>query len=48
LEARRAHFRSLGDLIDTAKPPGRLSLQMMGAVAEPERARADQGGAALG
>lgn len=38
LEARGAHFRSLGDPIDTATPQGRFSLQVMGAVAEFERA----------
>lgn len=38
LEARGAHFRSLGDPIDTATPQGRFSLQVMGAVAELERA----------
>lgn len=38
LDARGAHFRSLGDPIDTATPQGRFSLQVMGAVAELERA----------
>ncbi|MDQ1902810.1 recombinase family protein [Paracoccus sp. WLY502] len=38
LEARGAHFRSLGDPIDTATRQGRFSLQVMGAVAELERA----------
>lgn len=38
LEGRGAHFRSLGDPIDTATPQGRFSLQVMGAVAELERA----------
>lgn len=38
LEAKGAHFRSLGDPIDTATPQGRFSLQVMGAVAELERA----------
>ena len=37
LEAKGAHFRSLGDPIDTATPQGRFSLQVMGAVAELER-----------
>ena len=38
LEARGAHFRSLNDPIDTSTPQGRFSLQVMGAVAELERA----------
>lgn len=38
LEAKGAHFWSLGDPIDTATPQGRFSLQVMGAVAEFERA----------
>jgi DNA invertase Pin-like site-specific DNA recombinase len=38
LEARGAHFRSLRDPIDTATPQGRFSLQVLGAVAELERA----------
>jgi DNA invertase Pin-like site-specific DNA recombinase len=38
LEARGAKFRSLGDPIDTAGPSGTLILQILGAVAEFERA----------
>ena len=38
LEARGAHFRSLRDPIDTATPPGMFSLQVLGAVAQLERA----------
>lgn len=38
LEARGAKFRSLGDPIDTAGPGGTLILQILGAVAEFERA----------
>lgn len=38
LEDKGAHFRSMGDPIDTATPQGRFSLQVMGAVAELERA----------
>ncbi|MGX9857586.1 recombinase family protein (plasmid) [Limimaricola variabilis] len=38
LEARGAHFRSLGDPIDTASPQGRFTLQLLGATAEFERA----------
>ena len=38
LEMKGAYFRSLGDPIDTATPQGRFSLQVMGAVAEFERA----------
>ena len=38
LEAKGAHFRSLGDPIDTTTPQGKFSLQVMGAVAELERA----------
>lgn len=38
LEDKGAHFRSLGDPIDTSTPQGRFSLQVMGAVAELERA----------
>ncbi len=37
LEARGAGFRSLGDPIDTTSPQGRLTLQVLGAVAEFER-----------
>ena len=32
------HFRSLGDPIDTAGPSGMLVLQIMGAIAQFERA----------
>jgi len=38
LEARRAHFRSLRDPIDTSTPQGMFSLQVLGAVAQLERA----------
>ncbi|MFL5288044.1 MAG: recombinase family protein, partial [Rhodopila sp.] len=38
LEARGAFLRVLGDPIDTATPQGRFMLQMLGAVAEFERA----------
>src|SRR6201989_1706070 len=38
LEARGALLRGLGDPIDTATPQGRFTLQMLGAVAEFERA----------
>ncbi|WP_207100199.1 recombinase family protein [Paracoccus shandongensis] len=38
LKVRGAHFRSLGDPIDTTTPQGTFSLQVMGAVAELERA----------
>ena len=38
LRSRSAHFRSLADPIDTAGPSGVLVLQMLGAVAEFERA----------
>src|SRR4051812_33218675 len=38
LEARSAYLRVLGDPIDTATPQGRFMLQMLGAVAEFERA----------
>src|SRR3954470_14379703 len=38
LDARRAGFRSLGDPIDTTSPQGRFTLQILGAVAEFERA----------
>ena len=38
LEARGAYLRVLGDPIDTATPQGRFMLQMLGAVAELERA----------
>jgi DNA invertase Pin-like site-specific DNA recombinase len=38
LEARGAWLRVLGDPIDTATPQGRFMLQMLGAVAEFERA----------
>ncbi len=37
LEARGAHFRSLGDPIDTASPQGKFTLQILGATAEFER-----------
>jgi DNA invertase Pin-like site-specific DNA recombinase len=37
LEARKAHFRSLRDPIDTSTPQGIFSLQMLGAVAQLER-----------
>ncbi len=38
LEARGAHFRSLGDPIDTTSPQGKFTLQVLGATAEFERA----------
>ena len=38
LEAHGAHFRSLRDPIDTATPQGMFSLQVLGAVAQLERA----------
>ena len=38
LEARGAHFRSLHDPVDTATPQGMFSLQVLGAVAQLERA----------
>jgi DNA invertase Pin-like site-specific DNA recombinase len=38
LEARGAHFRSLGDPIDTTSPQGKFTLQILGATAEFERA----------
>lgn len=38
LEAKGAHFRSLHDPIDTATPQGMFSLQVLGAVAQLERA----------
>jgi len=38
LETRRAHFRSLRDPIDTSTPQGMFSLQVLGAVAQLERA----------
>lgn len=38
LEAKGAHFRSLGDPIDTASPQGRFTLQILGATAEFEKA----------
>jgi len=38
LRARGAHFRSLGDPIDTASPQGIFTLQVLGAAAELERA----------
>lgn len=38
LEAKGAYLRILGDPIDTATPQGRFMLQMLGAVAEFERA----------
>ena len=37
LEAKGAHFRSLGDPIDTASPQGKFTLQILGATAEFER-----------
>lgn len=37
LETRKVGFRSLGDPIDTTSPQGRLTLQILGAVAEFER-----------
>lgn len=38
LDAKDAGFRSLGDPIDTTSPQGRFTLQILGAVAEFERA----------
>jgi DNA invertase Pin-like site-specific DNA recombinase len=38
LEAAGAHFRSLRDPIDTSTPQGMFSLQVLGAVAQLERA----------
>ena len=38
LEAKGAHFRSLQDPIDTASPQRKLTLQVLGATAEFERA----------
>jgi hypothetical protein len=38
LEAKGAHFRSLGDPIDTTSPQGKFTLQILGATAEFERA----------
>lgn len=38
LTAKRAHFRSLTDPIDTTTPQGMFSLQVLGAVAQLERA----------
>ena len=38
LEAKGAHFRSLRDPVDTGTPQGMFSLQVMGAVAQLERA----------
>ena len=38
LRAQGAHFRSLGDPIDTASPQGIFTLQVLGAAAELERA----------
>ncbi|WP_426137362.1 recombinase family protein [Phyllobacterium sp. SL163] len=38
LTARKAHFRSLHDPIDTTTPQGMFSLQVLGAVAQLERA----------
>src|SRR5580658_4653500 len=38
LRARGAHFRSLGDPIDTSSPQGLFTLQVLGAAAEFERA----------
>jgi DNA invertase Pin-like site-specific DNA recombinase len=38
LEALKAHFRSLRDPIDTSTPQGMFSLQVLGAVAQLERA----------
>ena len=38
LEARGAHFRSLSDPIDTSSPQGIFTLQILGAVAQLERA----------
>ncbi len=38
LDAKEAHFKSLADPIDTTTPQGRFALQVLGAVAELERA----------
>ena len=38
LNERGVHFRSLGDPVDTASPQGRFTLQILGAMAEFERA----------
>lgn len=38
VDERRAHFRSLRDPIDTSTPQGMFSLQVLGAVAQLERA----------
>jgi DNA invertase Pin-like site-specific DNA recombinase len=38
LDAKGAHFESLADPIDTSTPQGRFALQVLGAVAELERA----------
>ena len=38
LQDRGIHFRSLGDPVDTASPQGRFTLQILGAMAEFERA----------
>jgi DNA invertase Pin-like site-specific DNA recombinase len=38
LESRGAHFRSLSDPIDTSSPQGMFTLQVLGAVAQLERA----------
>jgi DNA invertase Pin-like site-specific DNA recombinase len=38
LEERGVHFRSIRDPIDTSKPQGMFSLQVLGAVAQLERA----------
>lgn len=38
LEARGAHFRSLSDPVDTSSPQGMFTLQILGAVAQLERA----------
>ncbi|CAM3780778.1 putative DNA-invertase y4cG (fragment) [Agrobacterium tumefaciens str. B6] len=38
LEERGVHFRSIRDPIDTSTPPGMFSLQVLGAVAQLERA----------
>ena len=38
LHERGVHFRSLGDPVDTASPQGRFTLQILGAMAEFERA----------
>jgi DNA invertase Pin-like site-specific DNA recombinase len=42
LDAKGAHFKSLADAIDTATTQGRFALQVLGTVAELERA-ADSG-----